>query len=195
MSVSNVTSCVACVFKRVLFSGQPLKFSRAISRASVRLSDTEESEETKAVPEKPPRIEVDAPTSKRYLDSKAYAEAYGDQPIWIHYRRNFKGQLAPRTRKTCIRAGVMSTGNPCPICRDEYLVIDHTNTKLLEQFVSPHTGEVFNPHQTGLCQKQHKKLLDEILKARHHGLIEDIVPFREYDYSEYLDSSTKKSFS
>lgn len=37
---------------------------------------------------------------------------------------------------------MISTGNPCPICRDEYLVLDPKNTKLLEQFISPFTGEI-----------------------------------------------------
>lgn len=33
----------------------------------------------------------------------AYATTYGSDPVWLHYRRNFKGQFAPpETRKTCI---------------------------------------------------------------------------------------------
>lgn len=82
-------------------------------------------------------------TSIRYLASSAYATSYGEQPVWVPYRRNFKGQFPPReTRKTCIRKGVISTGNPCPICRDEYLVLDHRNVDLLKQFISEYTGEV-----------------------------------------------------
>lgn len=34
------------------------------------------------------------------------------------------------------------TGNPCPICRDEYLVLHEKNVDLLKQFISPYTGEV-----------------------------------------------------
>jgi ribosomal protein S18 len=82
-------------------------------------------------------------TSIRYLKSAAYQTTYGEQPVWVPYRRNFRGQhQPPRTRKTCIRAGRISTGNPCPICRDEYLVLDHNNVDLLKQFISEHTGEV-----------------------------------------------------
>lgn len=33
---------------------------------------------------------------------KGYATTYGTEPIWVQYRRNFKGQFAPATRKTCI---------------------------------------------------------------------------------------------
>lgn len=82
-------------------------------------------------------------TSIRYLKSAAYTTTYGEQPVWVQYRRNFKGQFPPlKTRKTCIRAGKISTGSPCPICRDEYLVLDHNNIDLLKQFISEHTGEV-----------------------------------------------------
>lgn len=82
-------------------------------------------------------------TSVKYLASEAYKETYGTEAVWVQYRRNHKG-LFPRrkTRKTCIRQGHISTGNPCPICRDEFLVLDHRNLDLLNQFISPHTGEV-----------------------------------------------------
>lgn len=78
-----------------------------------------------------------------YLASEAYQQTYGERPVWEQYRRNHKGPFAPRrTRKTCVRKGLISTGNPCPICRDEYLLLDHRNLELLHQFISPHTGEV-----------------------------------------------------
>lgn len=84
-------------------------------------------------------------TSMRYMQSKAYKTTYGENPVWTLYRRNHKGVFAPRkTRKSCVRNGMISTGNPCPICRDEYLVLHHQNTKLLEQFISEHTGQVFH---------------------------------------------------
>lgn len=77
------------------------------------------------------------------MKSSAYQQTYGEGPIWLQYRRNFKGQFAPRkTRKTCIRAGVISAGNPCPICRDEYLVLDEINVDLLNQFICKYTGQV-----------------------------------------------------
>lgn len=81
--------------------------------------------------------------SMKYLQSKAYQQTYGDDPVWVMYRRNHKGGFAPRkTRRSCVRNGVISTGNPCPICRDEYLLLDHKNTKLLKQFISQYTGQV-----------------------------------------------------
>jgi len=125
-------------------------------------------------------------TSIRYLKSDAYRETYGDNLVWTLYRRNFKGQFQPKfTRKTCIRHGVLATGNPCPICRDEYLVLDYRNVELLKQFISPFNGEILGFGKTGLCQKRQLQLLVEIRKAKDCGTITYDVPFREYDYSEY----------
>ncbi|XP_064649883.1 small ribosomal subunit protein mS40-like [Lineus longissimus] len=148
------------------------------------LRQDEESEEMAA--EKPKRLVVDPPTSIRYLKSKAYRTTYGDDPVWKHYRRNFKAGIPPeKTRKTCIRAGEVSTGNPCPICRDEYLVIDFKNRDLLKQFINPYTGEVLSWDVTGICQKQHKNLLVAVEQAQDYGLINVPLPHRHYDYSEY----------
>lgn len=150
-------------------------------------------------------------TSIRYLQSSAYATTYGEQPVWVPYRRNFKGQFPPRlTRKTCIRKGVIATGNPCPICRDEYLVLDHRNVNLLKQFISEYTGKVsenvkiccpfierFFPFQvisfskTGLCQKKHLQLLVAVARAKDNGLLKFEVPFR--DFSEYYEQYQQQS--
>lgn len=82
-------------------------------------------------------------TSIEYLESPAFKSTYGNRKVWELYRRVHKGQLPKsKTRETCIRAGVVATGSPCPICRDEYLVLDFRNLELLKQFISPHTGEV-----------------------------------------------------
>ncbi|ODN06457.1 28S ribosomal protein S18b, mitochondrial [Orchesella cincta] len=125
-------------------------------------------------------------TSMRYLKSAAYKEAYGDAPVWVPYRRNFPGQFAPKkTRKTCIRQDKLSTGNPCPICRDEYLVVDYRNVGLLKQFISPFNGEVLGWDKTGVCRRRQEQLLIAIDKAKDYGLITFDVPFREYDYKEY----------
>uniref|UniRef100_A0A182NTR8 Small ribosomal subunit protein mS40 n=1 Tax=Anopheles dirus TaxID=7168 RepID=A0A182NTR8_9DIPT len=125
-------------------------------------------------------------TSVRYLASDAYRQTYQDDPVWKQYRRNHKGLYPPKlTRKTCIRKGRISTGNPCPICRDEYLVLDHNNIDLLKQFISPQTGKVLSYRVTGLCQKKHTQLLVAVERAMDRGMLTFDVPFREYDYSEY----------
>ncbi|XP_067621881.1 small ribosomal subunit protein mS40 isoform X2 [Eurosta solidaginis] len=132
-------------------------------------------------------------TSIRYLKSSAYKETYGDTFVWEQYRRNHKGAYAPRkTRKTCIRGGVISTGNPCPICRDEYLVLDHRNIELLRQFISPHTGEILSYSKTGVCQKKHFELVVAVERAWDLGLIAFDVPFREFDLDEYYQKGATK---
>lgn len=130
--------------------------------------------------------QIPVETSIRYLQSLAYKKTYGADPVWVPYRRNHKGELPPKkTRKTCIRAGVISTGSPCPICRDEYLVLHESNIELLKQFICPYTGSILNFQKTGLCQKQHFQLLAIIERAYDRGLITFDVPFRSYEYSDY----------
>ncbi|XP_022900988.1 small ribosomal subunit protein mS40 [Onthophagus taurus] len=130
--------------------------------------------------------EVPVETSVEYLKSDAYKQTYGGKPVWVLYRRNHKGSIPPRrTRRTCIRQGQISTGNPCPICRDEYLVLNETNIELLNQFICPHTQVVLDTSKTGLCRKSHQQLLVAIDRARDKGLITFDVPFRKYNYSEY----------
>ncbi|XP_022662962.1 28S ribosomal protein S18b, mitochondrial-like [Varroa destructor] len=127
--------------------------------------------------------------SIRYMESPQYSEVYGNDPVWTNYRRNFKGQYAPpKTRRSCIIFApdpYTNTGNPCPICRDEYLVVHYENTKLLKQFISPYTGVVLEPKRTGVCRRVQFNLELEIMKAYDLGLIEFDVPFRAFDYSRY----------
>ncbi|XP_063529154.1 small ribosomal subunit protein mS40 [Cydia strobilella] len=163
----------------------------AEARTSVRFycepADNGEGEEQKPIDPAKDRTKIIPPeTSIRYMQSKAYQQTYGEKPVWFLYRRNHKGAFAPRkTRKTCVRNGIISTGNPCPICRDEYLVLDHRNTKLLEQFISEHTGQILDAFKTGLCRKKQKELLVAIERAWDQGNLTYDVPFREYDYSLY----------
>lgn len=83
--------------------------------------------------------------SIEYINSSAFKAAYGDKLPWELYRRVHKGQLPKaRTRKSCIIQNVVAIGSPCPICRDEYLVLHHTNLDLLRMFISPYTGQVRN---------------------------------------------------
>uniref|UniRef100_A0A1B6CVR1 Small ribosomal subunit protein mS40 n=1 Tax=Clastoptera arizonana TaxID=38151 RepID=A0A1B6CVR1_9HEMI len=126
-------------------------------------------------------------TSIQYLKSSAYKTTYQNNPVWKQYKRNHKGQIAPRkTRKTCIRGNQISTGNPCPICRDEYLVLHPKNIDLLKQFISTYNGAVLSYQETGLCQRTHNQLLVAVKQAKDMGTISFDVPFRDYDYSEYI---------
>ncbi|KAF5909102.1 28S ribosomal protein S18b, mitochondrial, partial [Clarias magur] len=107
-------------------------------------------------------------TPWEYLESEEYIERYGSRPVWADYRRNHKGGIPPqKTRKTCIR-GDKICGNPCPICRDPNIIIHYQNINLLQQFISPHTGMVYDPTRTGVCMKQQKLLNKAIETARDH---------------------------
>lgn len=81
--------------------------------------------------------------------------------------------------------GKIDTGSPCPICRDEYLVLDYRNTGLLKQFISPYTGEIIKWNVTNLCQRAHYRMVLEMNKAKYFGTMSFKVPFRQYDYQDY----------
>lgn len=129
---------------------------RSFSLTSARLCEANEEKEDEESDEKVHRLYKKyagtprdrskiTPVEKsiEYLKSAAFQSTYGDKKVWELYRRVHKGQLPrAKTRKTCIRQNVIATGSPCPICRDEYLVLDHRNLELLKMFISPYTGEV-----------------------------------------------------
>ncbi|KRX17178.1 28S ribosomal protein S18b, mitochondrial, partial [Trichinella nelsoni] len=128
------------------------------------------------------------PVSVKYMESETYKQTYGNNLIWVLYRRNMKGpmHMLSRTRPNCVDGdGRFRTNYPCPICRDEYLVIDYRNIKLLQQFIIPQTGQLVESRKSGLCGHQYLKLRVEIAKATDCGYIPFTVPFRNYDYSEY----------
>ncbi|KAL7382405.1 hypothetical protein ABVT39_021669 [Epinephelus coioides] len=123
-----------------------------------------------------------------YLESEEYIERYGTNSVWVGYRRNHKGGIPPqKTRKTCIR-GDKICGNPCPVCRDPNIIIHYQNVKLLQQFISPHSGMVYDPTLTGVCMKQQKKLHETINTARDHGLLPFQIPYVEFSGEDYSNT-------
>ncbi|PIK44964.1 putative 28S ribosomal protein S18b, mitochondrial-like [Apostichopus japonicus] len=134
--------------------------------------------------------------AKGYLNSEDYKERYQDKPVWANYKRNFKGQVPPaKTRKRCIRGNDEHrkvTSNACPICRDENLVVDYRNTQLLDQFICPHSWEIYSDSVTGVCQQQHKLLETAITKARSYGLIFYEVQKIHYNYEDYYKQPAEK---
>lgn len=136
------------------------------------------------------RIKVDYKDSINYLNSEAYKKTYQGHLVWQLYRRNHKGQYKPlNTRPNCInKDGFLDSSYPCPICRDEYLVLHHENSKLLEQFINPYTGELMTSRESNLCQKQHRNLVVAILRAWDIGTLKKPTPNRIYDYGEYRES-------
>ena len=122
-----------------------------------------------------------------YLDSAGYKATYGNHKVWELYRRNYAGRKKDSpTRKSCVIDGRIETGNPCPICRDEYLVVDYRNSKLLKQFLTEYNGKVLTWKTTHVCQEQYKNILVAIEKARDYGYLDVDTNFVEYDYSKYI---------
>ncbi|XP_069799909.1 small ribosomal subunit protein mS40 isoform X1 [Dendropsophus ebraccatus] len=119
-----------------------------------------------------------------YLNSEVYLERYGQRTVWADYRRNHKGSIPPqKTRKTCIR-GTKVSGNPCPICRDQNLGVDYRNVRLLLQFICPHTGVIYDPTRTGVCMKQHKRLVTAIREAEDHGYLQVLIPHKDITFGD-----------
>jgi small subunit ribosomal protein S18b len=129
---------------------------------------------------------TDIETSLRYMESDAYKTVYGKEPVWKNYVRNRTNQRFPHyTRDFCAEEGLYIRGNPCPICRDEYLLLDYRNIKLLNQFVNNHTGEIEPVIKTSICQAQLRNLRVALRRAYDFGLMAYEVPFRTYDYRDY----------
>ena len=60
----------------------------------------------------------------------------------------------------------------CILCPRRYAVPitpDYKNPKLLAQFVSPHTGLVYQKHITGLCQDMQHRVEKAVLRAQSTG--------------------------
>lgn len=135
------------------------------------------------------RIKVDYRDSIKYMDSEAYKTTYQGHLVWKLYRRNHKLPFpAKNTRPNCINAeGFISTSYPCPICRDEYLVLHPENWKLLQQFIDPYTGRTFTVKEHGLCQKQYHNLIIAMYRAKDLGTLDYEITDRIYDYKEYSD--------
>uniref|UniRef100_A0A1I8I1M8 ERIC3 protein n=3 Tax=Macrostomum lignano TaxID=282301 RepID=A0A1I8I1M8_9PLAT len=125
--------------------------------------------------------------SLRYMASAAYKEVYGERPVWFHYRRNLRGSFeASKPRQRCFNTeGVYIRANPCPLCRDEYLVLDYRHSDLLVQFLDPQSGLLLGVGKVQVCKHQYDKLQLEVEKAFDSGYLEAPVPFRFYDYSLY----------
>jgi len=131
-------------------------------------------------------------TALKYMDSAAYKQTYGDSKVWELYRRNFANtrNRNPWTRRKCIVYGKVSGGNPCPICRDEYLVVHYKNTKLISQFLTDYNAQMVERETSGVCREQYSKLEIAIEKAKDMGLLDIDAPFVEYDYQKYMPKQT-----
>lgn len=139
--------------------------------------------------EKDRRYPVPLSVSLKYMESEAYKKTYGDFHVWQLYRRNFGRQFFkpwPNVRVSCVGDdGFVKYGWPCPICRDEYLVIHWQNVRLISQFVSPLTSNVLPPLKTNVCQVKHEELLVAVRQAHLFGSLSFHTPVRTYDYRDF----------
>lgn len=135
------------------------------------------------------RIKVDYADSIKYMESEAFKKTYDGHLVWKLYKRNHKSQFpSEKTRPNCINSqGFLDTSYPCPICRDEYLVLHPENVKLLEQFIDPYTGSILPRKSHGLCLKQYRNLIIAIHKAKDLGNLTYDIPDRFYNYNEYYN--------
>ncbi|CAG9862021.1 unnamed protein product [Phyllotreta striolata] len=58
----------------------------------------------------------------------------------------------------------------CILCKHK-IVVDYKNIRLLSQFQSSYTGQIYGRHITGLCKKQQELLETEIKKAQNSGMM------------------------
>jgi small subunit ribosomal protein S18 len=73
----------------------------------------------------------------------------------------------------------------CPRRYSENLVPSYKNPKLLSQFISPHTGRVYQSHITGLCTYMQELVEREVTRSHDAGLLSTKVrdPFYLQDPS------------
>lgn len=124
------------------------------------------------------RVKIDYKESIKYLSSETFKLIYQDELIWKVHRRNHMGQYPSKnSRPSCINEeGLVITSYPCPICKDEYLVLHPENHLLLKQFISPYTGKVYTVKEHGLCQRQYRNLQIAVMQARDIGTITYDIP-------------------
>lgn len=139
------------------------------------------------------RIKVDYRESIKYMESEAYKKTYGKHKVWEIYKRNYKAQVPSKnSRLTCINdEGFVDTSYPCPICRDEYLVLHHDNEKLISQFINPYTAKLMTTQQCHLCIRQYRNLMIAILRAKDMGTLPMQTPDRLYEYRDYIESNNE----
>ena len=68
---------------------------------------------------------------------------------------------------------------------------DYKNPKLLSQFVSPHTGLVYEHHVTGLCRGMQEKVVQAVKRSQDAGFMSTRVKPRHYLQDPQLFNTSK----
>lgn len=58
----------------------------------------------------------------------------------------------------------------CLLCEHD-VPLDYKNTRLLSQFVSPHTGRIYGRQITGLCLFMQRRVARLVKRSRYFGLM------------------------
>nr|XP_022324328.1 uncharacterized protein LOC111125126 [Crassostrea virginica] len=193
------------IFQKVCF--QPLSLDSKVLRVtssrsmSMRLEWTNQEEDNTDMLDqvyggfgykKKHRPPVSVEESIDYFSSAAFRKAYGTDKVWKNYKRNYKGNITPKPRYTCMHKGIFLTNNPCPVCRDIYFVVHHTHVQLLKQFLDTNTIQIADNMKTGVCRKQQRNLVRAAEQAIEEGYLEGPVLFKTYDMDYYRSLLDKK---
>ncbi|KAL7648108.1 UNVERIFIED_CONTAM: hypothetical protein RMT77_000009 [Armadillidium vulgare] len=79
------------------------------------------------------------------------------------------GMVNPYTRKKSV----------CVLCKYG-IKLNYKNPKLLSQFVSPYTGQLYGSHITRLCKEQQKRVKEEIQKSIRAGFMPSMLKSVEF---------------
>uniref|UniRef100_A0A8C8J1V7 Uncharacterized protein n=1 Tax=Oncorhynchus tshawytscha TaxID=74940 RepID=A0A8C8J1V7_ONCTS len=98
-------------------------------------------------------------------------------PVWSDYRRNHKGGINPSEDTHNLHCKCNRDGS-------QWTIVFLQNVKLLQQFISPYTGVVYDPTRTGKIQYLQKVFIPAIVVARDQPIA---VDFSGGDYSNSHD--------
>merc|ERR1712080_144847 len=113
--------------------------------------------------------------SHSLVDSVAAAEKFKQRKLEEKEQRQNQYSIAHRLGEPDMPE--LNMDNPykskpvqCILCKHG-IVLDYKNPQLLSQFVSRHTGLVYDKHITGLCTAQQELLRVEVDKSRGAGFM------------------------
>ena len=75
-------------------------------------------------------------------------------------------------------------GTPCPICRDENLLLHETNVELLKQIIDPESEKILKNEKLQFCFVMYKYAAFCIERSWMNGYLKRKPLFKEFDYEE-----------
>merc|ERR1712226_547714 len=104
---------------------------------------------------------------KDIIDRYRQAEVDKEEEL----RKSIEAQTASEDMPdTCMSNPYSKPKRKCIICQHN-VPLDYKNTRLLSQFVSPHTGRIYGRHITGLCFYMQRRIGNMIKTSRFFGLM------------------------